>query len=99
MTVDFSSLLGVYGSSGTLDAKLNFSKDEGLYQIIIDEKPEVIAGFAGSEAMKNQPKSLIFGQENIGNGSLIYMIDNPLFRGFWENGKLFFVNALFLTNN
>lgn len=42
MTVDFSSLLGVYGSSGTLDAKLNFSKDEGLYQIIIDEKPEVI---------------------------------------------------------
>jgi hypothetical protein len=49
--------------------------------------------------MKNQPKSLIFGQENMGNGSLIYMIDNPLFRGFWENGKLFFVNALFLTNN
>lgn len=41
MTVDFNSLLGVYGSSG-MSAKLNFSKSEGLYQIIIDEKPEVI---------------------------------------------------------
>jgi len=25
------------------------------------------------------------------------MIDNPLFRGFWENGKLFFANALFMV--
>jgi hypothetical protein len=73
--------------------------EDGGNVVYLDDKPEVIAGFAGSEALKNQPKSLIFGQENMGNGSLIYLIDNPLFRGFWENGKLFFVNALFLTNN
>jgi hypothetical protein len=73
--------------------------ENGNNVVYLDDKPELIAGFAGSEAKKNLPKSLIFGQENIGNGSLIYMIDNPLFRGFWENGKLFFVNALFLTNN
>mgnify|MGYP001309543963 FL=1 len=42
--------------------------------------------------------SLIFGVEPIGRGSIIYMIDNPLVRGFWEDGKLFFANALFLTN-
>ncbi|MFC5048971.1 hypothetical protein [Aquimarina hainanensis] len=35
----------------------------------------------------------------LGNGSIIYMVDNPLFRSFWENGKLFFVNAVFFTNN
>jgi len=26
------------------------------------------------------------------------MVDDPLFRAFWENGKLFFANALFLNN-
>jgi len=26
------------------------------------------------------------------------MVDNPLFRGFWENGKLFFANALFMVD-
>jgi hypothetical protein len=44
--------------------------------------------------MKN---TLVFGVDNQGRGSVIYMVDNPLFRGFWENGKLFFANALFLV--
>lgn len=73
--------------------------ENGSNVVYLNEKPELIAGFAGSKALPNQPKSLVFGQENMGNGCVIYMIDNPLFRGFWENGKLFFVNAVFLTNN
>lgn len=66
--------------------------------VTLPEKPELITGFAGCEALKKQPKTLVLGQENIGNGCIIYMIDNPLFRGFWENGKLFMANALFLSN-
>jgi hypothetical protein len=58
-----------------------------------------VAGFAGSKALPKQSESLVFGQENMGGGAIIYMVDNPLFRGFWDNGKLFFINALFLTNN
>jgi hypothetical protein len=73
--------------------------ENGANVMYLEEKPELIAGFAGCEALKNQPKSLIIGQENMGSGCLIYMVDNPLFRGFWENGKLMFVNALFLANN
>ena len=56
-------------------------------------------GFAGSKALARQSNSLIIGQENVGAGCVIYLIDNPLFRGFWENGKLFMVNALFFANN
>ncbi|MDV7187362.1 M14 family metallopeptidase [Lutibacter sp. TH_r2] len=56
-----------------------------------------IAGFAGYKALKNIPNSLLFGSEYIGKGKVIYMVDNPLFRGFWENGKLFFANAVFLN--
>lgn len=58
-----------------------------------------ISGFAGKKALKKIPESLLFGEEQIGRGSIIYMVDNPLFRSFWENGKLFFANAIFLRNS
>ena len=64
----------------------------------LGKTPIPVAGFAGSEALKNLPSSLVFGMENHGNGSVIYMVDNPLFRGFWENGKLFLANALFMVD-
>ncbi|WP_047244755.1 M14 family metallopeptidase [Maribacter thermophilus] len=57
-----------------------------------------VSGFAGSEAQKRIAESLIFGTQRMGRGQVIYMVDNPLFRGFWENGKLFFANALFMVN-
>ncbi len=57
-----------------------------------------VAGFAGSEAKKKIVETMVFGVEDFGRGQVVYMIDNPLFRGFWENGKLFFANALFMVN-
>ena len=56
-----------------------------------------VSGFAGSEAQKKMSQSLVFGVEEYRKGQVVYMVDNPLFRGFWENGKLFFVNALFMA--
>lgn len=64
----------------------------------IDNDTNQVAGFAGSEAKKKIAKTLIFGVENYGRGQVVYMVDNPLFRGFWENGKLFFANALFMVD-
>jgi len=58
-----------------------------------------VSGYAGSKAAKNIPESLLIGEERQGVGSIIYMVDNPLFRSFWENGKLFFVNAIFFRNS
>ncbi|MEW7292684.1 M14 family metallopeptidase [Aquimarina sp. 2304DJ70-9] len=69
------------------------------YNIAYIEEPQNVSGFAGKEALKGLNNSLVFGEINIGNGSIIYMVDNPLFRSFWQNGKLFFANAIFLTNN
>jgi len=39
---------------------------------------------------------LLFGTEAVGSGSVVYFVDNPLYRSFWENGKLWLVNALFM---
>lgn len=56
------------------------------------------SGFAGSKAQEEIGKSLIYGVEPHGRGQVVYMVDNPLFRGFWEHGKLFFANALFMVD-
>lgn len=56
-----------------------------------------ISGFAGEQTLSTISNSLLFGIENKGRGKIIYMVDNPLFRSFWENGKLFFTNAVFLN--
>lgn len=75
----------------------SFLKDG--YNVSYIEEPEFVSGFAGSEASKNLKNSLVFGEQPMGRGSIIYMVDNPLFRAFWQNGKLFFANAIFFANN
>ncbi|NNF86295.1 MAG: zinc carboxypeptidase [Winogradskyella sp.] len=69
------------------------------YNVAYLEDTTVYSGFAGKKAINNLDDTLVFGEERIGSGSIVYLVDNPLFRGFWDNGKLFFVNALFFVNN
>lgn len=73
--------------------------DSGYNVAYIGEQPMKVSGFAGSEALKNLNNSLVFGEKRLGRGSVIYMVDDTLFRSFWENGKLFLVNAIFFVNN
>ena len=72
--------------------------DRGYNVAHLDETPQRVSGFAGADALKHLSNSLVFGVEPMGRGTITYMVDDPLFRAFWENGKLFFVNALFLNN-
>jgi len=55
-------------------------------------------GFVGHEMKKKLTETVSYAVDKKGEGSVIYMVDNPLFRGFWENGILLFSNALFLVN-
>jgi hypothetical protein len=70
--------------------------EKGINVAYFPEKTKNYSGFAGNDALKNVPNSLLLGVEHKGKGKLIYMVDNPLFRSFWQNGKLFFANAVFL---
>ncbi len=58
-----------------------------------------VQGFAGYRANQSIKQSLLFGVEEIGEGKVIYFVDNPLFRSFWEDGKMMFANAIFLVGN
>ena len=63
------------------------------------ESNDVFSGFAGQNVLNNLSNTLVFGEERKGSGSVIYMVDNPLFRSFWDNGKLLLVNAIFFVNH
>lgn len=62
------------------------------------KKNDWVAGFAGKKAKEKLANSLMFGVQDMGRGKVVYMINNPLFRGFWYNGKLLFANAVFMLN-
>lgn len=73
--------------------------DNGFNVAYISDEVTNVSGFAGDKAKSKLGKSLVFGEERMGRGSIIYLVDDPLFRAFWHNGKLFFANAIFFTNN
>lgn len=56
-----------------------------------------VSGVAGEKVKEQLSESLVFGVENQGRGAMVYLADNPLFRAFWENGKLMVANALFFV--
>ena len=65
---------------------------------VIKDNPKPVSGFSGKNALKKLENSMIFGHETFGKGDIVYFADNPLFRSFWENGKLFFVNSIFFVD-
>jgi hypothetical protein len=72
---------------------------EGWNVGVIKGAAKPVQGFAGSVISKKISNSLVFGVEEKGRGEVVYLIDNPLFRSFWENGKMIFANAVFMVGN
>jgi hypothetical protein len=60
------------------------------------KKDSYITGFAGVKAKAALSEGVLLGVKQIGAGKIIYMADDPIFRNFWEGGKLILTNAVFL---
>lgn len=52
-------------------------------------------GFIGSRLKPKLKKTPVAAVQKMGGGEVVYLVDNPLFRCFWEQGKVLFANALF----
>lgn len=74
---------------------LQFPLIKGGKNVIYLEKDWKQSGFIGSRLKDKLKETTVVSVESQGRGRIVYMVDNPLFRGFWENGKLLFSNALF----
>jgi hypothetical protein len=64
---------------------------------LLKGKQKPLIGFAGVKINRQLENTLVFGVEDKGKGQVVYLVDNPLFRSFWENGKMLFSNAVFMV--
>lgn len=71
--------------------------DDGGWNVGILKKDNYLTGFVGTETRRKLKDGLLFGVKEMGQGNIVLMADDPLFRSFWENGKLLFANALFMV--
>lgn len=84
----------------------SLKQNTDIYQLLNDDNgwnvgtvktDNYVAGFVGQKSKDKIKDGLLLGIEKAGKGYIIYMVDDPLFRDFWEGGKLLFSNAIFLT--
>ncbi|MFB9864168.1 M14 family metallopeptidase [Rufibacter immobilis] len=72
-----------------------FMRDGWNVGVVKEEAPAT--GFVGSKVSSNLQNGLVLGVQEMGRGQVVYLVDNPLFRAFWQGGKLLFGNAVFLV--
>lgn len=70
---------------------------KGGWNVGIIKEDAYIDGFTGYKVKQKLKNSLSFGVSEIGRGTIIHLIDNPIFRSSWANGKLLMGNAVFLV--
>jgi hypothetical protein len=86
------------------EAYYTLKRSDDAYALLEDDwnvgvlrQGQPVSGFMGSEAQEEIDDTLAFGVQEMGSGTVVYLVDNPLFRGFWYSGKLLFGNAVFLA--
>jgi len=77
--------------------------DDRVYEFLKDgwnvgvlKKEPRVSGFIGAGKRSTFKDGLLFGAQEMGAGTITYLADQPIYRGFWENGKLMLCNAVFL---
>ena len=61
------------------------------------KKDGYVSGFVGHKSKEKIKDGMLLGVQSSGRGSVIYFVDDPIFRSFWENGKLLLSNAVFMV--
>ncbi|MFY8023961.1 MAG: M14 family metallopeptidase [Sediminibacterium sp.] len=79
-------------------------QDGNVYEMMKDgwnvgtiKKDAYVSGFAGAKLKPNLKDGMLFGVQDMGAGTVVYISEDPLFRNFWENGYLLIANAVFLA--
>ncbi len=70
---------------------------KGGWNVGVIKKENQAAGFVGSKTRLKIKDGTVIGVQLLGNGSIVFFADDPIFRNFWENGKMLLANAVFLV--
>lgn len=78
--------------------------ESGVYDFLkegwnvgVIKKDAYVTGFTGTQVKNRLKDGVVFGVQDMGSGNVIYLTEDPLFRNFWENGKLLFCNSVFMV--
>lgn len=89
---------------GYPDYYYTLKQDDNLYALSKDgwnvgvlKNENAVAGFVGAALQPRMKEGVLFGVQPLGNGAVVFLTDDVLFRSFWENGKLMFCNAVFFS--
>ncbi len=63
------------------------------------KKDNYVTGFAGYKLKDKLKDGTAIGLVELGGGVITVFADDPIFRLFWENGKLLFFNSVFMVGN
>jgi hypothetical protein len=81
-------------------------QDANIYEFIKEgwnvgvlKKENYVTGFSGFNVKNKLKDGTVLGTIEVGRGSIVFFAENPIFRLFWENGKLLLANAIFLVGN
>jgi hypothetical protein len=102
INLDNTHPLGFGLSTNYYTIKLNdevyelLSSEEG-WNVGTIKKDAYVSGFVGQKSKAKIADGMLIGTQSVGRGSVVYFVDDPLFRSFWENGKLLFGNAVFMV--
>lgn len=80
------------------DARL-YATIKGGWNVGILSPNAYVAGFVGSKLKQQIKQGVVMGEKRFGRGNIIIFNDDPLFRLFWQNGKMLFANAVFIAGN
>ena len=98
--LDASHPIG-FGTNGSFyDLKqdmVTYELSNEAWNVGILKKDSYMTGFAGVKAKAALQEGVVIGVKEIGSGKLVYMADDPIFRNFWEAGKMILANAIFFN--
>ena len=72
-----------------------FMKDG--WNVGVIKKENQTSGFVGSLTREKIKDGTVIGVQPLGSGNIVFFADDPVFRNFWENGKMLLLNAVFLV--
>ncbi|RPD38341.1 M14 family metallopeptidase [Chitinophaga barathri] len=78
------------------DKLVQFIESDG-WNVGVLKQNDYLTGFVGAQTKLRLNNGMLFGVKEMGQGEVVLLTDNPLFRSFWENGKLMFGNAVFMV--
>ena len=78
-------------TSGTAYQPLKSAWNVGF----VDDKFKPL-GFVGNRLKQQLKSTAVFAVQGMRRGTVVYMVDNPLYRNFWYQGKFLFSNAVLM---